>query len=501
MGKPENEVSVPAGGGGVGGGGEEGGEDVRRRVCGSRCLMVVLLGIGVFVSWLFWLPPFLDHSDLDDPDMDPRFRGYEIVASFKLEKPMSSLQDNMGQLEADILDEIEVPDAKVVILSLESSYGSKSNITSVVFGIDLETKDPSLSIAALSLIRDSFESLVVRQSSLKLTASLFGEPYFFEVLKFPGGITVTPPQIAFLLQKFHLSFNFTLSFSIYEIQENFDELKSQLRSGLHLASYENLYISLTNSRGSTVDPPATVESHVLMAVGITPSKQRLKQLAQTIKNSHERNLGLNHTVFGKVKQVSLSSTLQHLLNGSDTSGTSEPPAPAPTLSSYHNGRHHDSRQHRDPGLAPVTAPSPLPLNKPEPVKSSSAPQVAAISPAQSSYARPPRCRFGFKRQHTAKAPKGAWEAPVVAPKVSPYHSAFLPRPQARPPASVSTFPSSSPLPHAILAHANPRSGSGINSEPPSQKDVIALSPVTSGTGSARAPLHLFALFTALLLRL
>ncbi|GAB2214113.1 hypothetical protein Droror1_Dr00018451 [Drosera rotundifolia] len=76
---------------------------------------------------------------------------YEIVASFKLEKPMSSLQDNMGQLEADILDEIEVLDAEVVILSLKSSYGSNSNVTSVVFEIDLETKDPSLSIAAQAL--------------------------------------------------------------------------------------------------------------------------------------------------------------------------------------------------------------------------------------------------------------------------------------------------------------------------------------------------------------
>ncbi|GAB2212874.1 hypothetical protein Droror1_Dr00020873 [Drosera rotundifolia] len=61
---------------------------------------------------------------------------------------MSSLQDNMRQLETDTLDEIEIPDAKVVILSLKSSYGSKSNITRVVFGIDLETKDPSLSIAS-----------------------------------------------------------------------------------------------------------------------------------------------------------------------------------------------------------------------------------------------------------------------------------------------------------------------------------------------------------------
>ncbi|KAL9257690.1 hypothetical protein AKJ16_DCAP22934 [Drosera capensis] len=237
-----------------------------------------------------------------------------------------------------------------------------------------------------------------------------------------------------------------------------------------------------------------------MAVGITPSKQRLKQLAQTIKNSHGRNLGLNHTVFGKVKQVSLSSTLQHMLNGSDSSGTSEPPAPAPMLPSNPSGHHHVSQKHRDPGLAPLTAPSPLPLNRPEPVKSSSAPKVAAIAPAQRSYARPPRCRFGFKRPQTTKAPTGAWAAPVVAPKVSPYHSALSPRLQARPPALVSTsFPSSSPLPHVILAHAYPQSGSAINSEPPSQKGVIALSPGTSGTGSTRSPLHLFALFTAFLL--
>lgn len=67
---------------------------------------------------------------------------------------------------------------------------------------------------------------------------MFGDPLSFEVLKFPGGITIIPFQSAYLLQKVQIGFNFTLNFSIHEIQENFQELTSQLKSGLHLAAYE-----------------------------------------------------------------------------------------------------------------------------------------------------------------------------------------------------------------------------------------------------------------------
>ncbi|GAB2267086.1 hypothetical protein Dimus_002069 [Dionaea muscipula] len=529
MGKPEDELSLSTGVGGrvaeaAASSSASGVERECRVIQGffrSRCLLVLLLGFAVFLSALFWLPPFLNYSDLDDPDLDPRFRGHEIVASFKLQKPISLLQDNTEQLKADILDEIEVPDAKVVILSLEGSYGPKSNITSVVFGIDPETKYSPLSSAAQSLIRDSFESLVLRQSSLKLTTSLFGVPYFFEVLRFPGGITVTPPQIAFLLQKFQISFNFTLNFSIYQIQENFSELRSQLRAGLRLASYENLYISLTNSRGSTVAPPVTVQSYVVMAVGITPSKMRLKQLAQTIKDSHGRNLGLNHTVFGKVKQVSLSSILQHLLNGSDSSsgtGTTSDyaPAPSPILLSHHHHHHqhphhhHHNQQDPDARLAPASTPSPLPLSRPQPAMGPAASKMAATPPVESSShaAGPPSCRFGLKRrQHTApQTTKGSSPAPAVAPEISPYHSAPIlppPRPQAKPPAPVfQPIPSSSPLPHVIFAHADPQSGRVKNSEPPRKKEAsFAPSPTTSSdTAHTQTVPWLLPLIMAFLLR-
>jgi hypothetical protein len=51
-------------------------------------------------------------------------------------------------------------------------------------------------------------------------------------------------------------------------------------------------------------------------------------LAQTITNSSSTsgNLGLNHTVFGKVKQISLSSYLKHSLHSRDGS---DAPSPAP----------------------------------------------------------------------------------------------------------------------------------------------------------------------------
>lgn len=123
----------------------------------------------------------------------------------------------------------------MVILSLEPSAGP--NTTKVVFGVDADAKYSKLSSTTESLIRASFEFLVVNQS-FHLTKPLFGDPFSFEVLKFPGGITIIPPQSAFLLQKAQIRFNFTLNFSIYQIQVNFAELTSQLKSGLHLAPYE-----------------------------------------------------------------------------------------------------------------------------------------------------------------------------------------------------------------------------------------------------------------------
>ena len=121
----------------------------------------------------------------------------------------------------------------------------ESNRTRIIFSVDPEAKNSRLSVASQSLIKGLFQDLVTRQYFLHLNPSLFGVAEFFEVLKFPGGITIIPLQSAFLLQKVQILFNFTLNFSIYEIQENFKDLTSQLKSGLHLAPYEVRQLSFS----------------------------------------------------------------------------------------------------------------------------------------------------------------------------------------------------------------------------------------------------------------
>jgi hypothetical protein len=81
-------------------------------------------------------------------------------------------------------------------------------------------------------------SSVIEQLTLHLTESLFGSSSFFQVLKFPGGITIIPLQAAFLVQKPYASFNFTLNFPIYEVKDKTNELKDQMKAGLRLNSYE-----------------------------------------------------------------------------------------------------------------------------------------------------------------------------------------------------------------------------------------------------------------------
>ncbi|CAB88061.1 putative protein [Arabidopsis thaliana] len=201
-----------------------------------RCVLILAFSAAVFLSALFWLPPFLGFADPGDLDLDPRFKDHRIVASFDVGKPISFMEDNLMQLENDITDEISFPMTKVVVLALERL--GDLNRTMVIFAIDPEKENSKIPAEIESLIKAAFETLVQKQLSFRLTESLFGEPFFFEVLKFPGGITVIPPQPIFPLQKAQLLFNFTLNFSIYQIQSNFEELASQLKKGINLASYE-----------------------------------------------------------------------------------------------------------------------------------------------------------------------------------------------------------------------------------------------------------------------
>lgn len=117
-----------------------------------------------------------------------------------------------------------------------------SNCTAVVFGVLSDSVNIPINQVYLSLLRSSLIEVFLQQSNLTVTTSIFGQPSKFEILKFQGGITVIPMQAALIWQKPQILFNFTLNNSIADILGNFSEFKDQLKSGLHLTSYEVWHI-------------------------------------------------------------------------------------------------------------------------------------------------------------------------------------------------------------------------------------------------------------------
>lgn len=248
-----------------------------------------------------------------------------------------------------------------------------------------------------------------------------------------------------------------------------------------------MHVILSNPEGSTVAAPTIVQSSVLLAIGITPLKERLKQLAQTIMGPH--NLGLNNTEFGRVKQVRLSSILQHSLHGSDASGSAWSPSPAPLPHPPHHHHHHHHHRHHhhhhDAHLTPATSPMPAPSTgeggtSPEVGSPAAAKSVPA--PGKSNQAPPPNCRLGYRsKRSTHNTGKHVHQTPAVSPSIGPHypvpvaspelqvnppahvsHSApypvpvASPKPQVEPPAHVfHSVPALSPLPNVAFAHAEP----------------------------------------------
>ncbi|XP_073104899.1 uncharacterized protein [Elaeis guineensis] len=421
------------------------------KIVRSRCVLALVLGVAILLPAVFWLPPFFRHNgNLMDRKRDPLFKA-DILASFRLQKPVAQLSANASKLQYDIYEEIGVPNSLVVVSSLEPLAGS--NWTTVVFGIWPYPRNSTISSAEISVLRESFTSLVTRQSTLHLTTSLFGNSSFFEVLKFPGGITIIPPQNAFLLQKVQSLFNFSLNVAIDQVQDKLSELKDQMKSGLLLHSFENLYVSLTNLEGSTVAPPTIVDTFIVLKVGNNqPSLRRLKQLAKTISNSSAGNLGLNHTVFGRVKQVQLSSFFQHSLN----SGGSSSPSPTPQPRPDHHHHHHSYPDiHRAPAAPP---------------------QRSYETPA------PSHCRFGYSNKPKGKA---YFLVPDAAPAAAPQHSAAAvasPEHSAAPesgtqhsaaPEPVPQHSIAPPVPAVYFAHVQPPNESVTDVKPPDRKPSIS----------------------------
>ncbi|WRX13598.1 hypothetical protein QQP08_006085 [Theobroma cacao] len=399
-----------------------------------RCVFVLFLSLSVLLPGIFWILPFRSVKYGFDAKQAIKLSA-PVHAYFKLQKPVSQLVQHIGKLEYDIFEEIGVPDTKVAILSMHQS--GASNSTNVVFGVLSDPINDPINPVSLSVLRSSLIELFLQQSNLTLTTSIFGQPSEFEILKFPGGITIIPVQSASIWQITQILFNFTLNNSISEIQDKFIELKDQLKYGLRLRSYENVFVQLTNINGSTISSPVIVQASVMSDFGsLLP--QRLKQLAQTITDSPAKNLGLNNTVFGKVKSISLSSYLKGSLHAGPPT-PSPAPSPGPSISPH-------------PTFPPTHSPASLP---------------------KSHHRHLPHCR-------KCKATSPSAHSPLHSP--SPGSGSYL----SLPPTSISPAPSSAvthpppPCPysrHAVSPSSSPRSHSNlIPHHPPVMSPRSQLSP-------------------------
>lgn len=132
--------------------------------------------------------------------------------------------------------------------------------TNVVFGFLSNVSNNPISPVLLSVLKSFLVDLLLQQYHMTLTSSNFGETSSFEILKFPGGISIMLRQAAMFLHTPQVLFNFTLNSSICEIRENLLELKEQLRIGLQLVPTEVVFIQSTNKNGSTKDRLVTIEA-------------------------------------------------------------------------------------------------------------------------------------------------------------------------------------------------------------------------------------------------
>ncbi|MED6119523.1 hypothetical protein PIB30_012714 [Stylosanthes scabra] len=303
-----------------------------------KCLFVLILSLSALLSGIFWILPNYAHK-LSYDAKDQIKNSASVQASFRLDKPISELLPYIQRLEYDIYGEIGLPNTKVAVLSMHQSV--QPNWTDVVFGVLAVPMNVSIDPVLLSVLRSSFLDLFLQKINLTLTKSIFGNACTFEILKFSGGLTVIPVQSASIWQKPEVLFNFTLYNSTSEVLNNIDDLKYELKSGLHLKSNENVFVQITSVKGSTVAPPVTVQASVMPGFGsLLP--ERLKQLAEILKGPAAKNLGLDNSIFGNVKQIMLSSFLRDTLHA-----TSPSPSPAPS-----------------PSISPEVAPSRPPISSP-----------------------------------------------------------------------------------------------------------------------------------------
>lgn len=248
-------------------------------------------------------------------------------------KPPAQLASHATMLEEEIYRQIGVPNSKVSVTMQTLSF---KDVTCVEFGILPDQINTSISAQSMRTLRTKLMQLTLQQMNLSLTPSVFGDPFCVEVLGFPGGITMEvelPPYNSnvYFVQPI---FNVTLEMSIHQIRGVLAELKKSLEHTLGQALHKGICLDVTNKNGSTINPPVTVQ------VSLSPDDrniyeepQRLKQLAEIIIESSSRNLGLNPSIFGRIKDLELDPYLQSIIP-SFAPSSSPTPIPSPSMPPY-----------------------------------------------------------------------------------------------------------------------------------------------------------------------
>ncbi|XP_010458441.1 PREDICTED: uncharacterized protein LOC104739702 [Camelina sativa] len=288
-----------------------------------RCLIVLVVSLAILLPTIFCLFPSRSHT-LAPPMSQPHandtmnYNAASVQASFKLRKPVSEVISQKGRLEDDIFRSIPLSnDTKVTVLSLRQSCSCK--YTDVEFAVVPVSAGYEISTQSLNSLRSSFVNLFEQRSKLNLTTTCFGKPHSFQVLKFPGGISVDPsgsipvPSIGYVGNLLNFTLNIPMS-EILRDSRHARNLSGKLAVTLCLEPQESIYFRLTNIHGSTLSPPVLVQVYLVITIRVN-LQQRLDHFAHIIQtisqtSSSANNLGLDNTVFGEVKRITISTNLE-----------------------------------------------------------------------------------------------------------------------------------------------------------------------------------------------
>ncbi|WZY97452.1 hypothetical protein YC2023_069781 [Brassica napus] len=273
------------------------------RLFSLTCVIFLVLSFATLLSAIFWLFPPRRSLPRHHADHIVHLNA-SVQACFRLHKPASKVISHIGKLEKDIFSSLDLKNhTKVTVLSLHQP--GASNFTEVKFGVLPVLTNHTLRKDSLTSLRSSFANLFAQRSSLNLNKSTLGKPASFQVLKFPGGITVDPLGLEPVSGLLTLIFSFTLDVSLSEIQHKVDLLKNQLELVLRLELYESFRVVLTNHKGSTISPPVTVKGCVVSAV--TTMESHIQQRSNNLAQAPAKNFGLDNSVFGEVKNVTFTA--------------------------------------------------------------------------------------------------------------------------------------------------------------------------------------------------